>query len=85
MKIKEDMPQTSFFGRDRTGTLVASEVFQSRPFAMPRTIQSVGISVSIIEAHSNTSRTFGDWIHFAHGFSLLSQHKAADSALTPAN
>jgi DNA-binding NarL/FixJ family response regulator len=82
MKITEDMPQTSFFGHGRPGTLVASEVFQSRPFAMPRALQSVGISVSIIEAHSNSSRSFCDWIRLAHGFSLLSQHKATDGALT---
>jgi DNA-binding NarL/FixJ family response regulator len=81
MKIKEDMPQTSFFGHSRPGVLVASEVFQSRTFAMPRAIQSVGISVSIIEAHSNTSRSFCDWIRLAHGFSLLSQHETTDSAL----
>src|SRR6266436_4683454 len=81
MKTKEDMPQTSFFGHGKPGTLVASEVFQSRTFAMPRAIQSVGISVSIVEAHSNTSRSFCDWIRLAHGFSLLSQHKTTDSAL----
>jgi DNA-binding NarL/FixJ family response regulator len=81
MKFKEDMPQTSFSGHGTPGTLVASEVFQSRTFAMPRAIQSVGISVSILEAHSNTSRSFCDWIRLADGFSLLSQHKTTDAAL----
>jgi DNA-binding NarL/FixJ family response regulator len=81
MKTKEDMPQTSFFGQSRPGSLVASEIFQSRTFAMPRAIQSVGISVSIIEGHSNKSRSFCDWIRLADGFSLLSQHKPTDSAL----
>jgi DNA-binding NarL/FixJ family response regulator len=82
MKIKEDMPQTSFCGHGKPGTLVASEVFPSRTFAMPRAIQSAGISVSIIEMRSNTSRSFCDWIRLAHGFSLLNQHKTSDSALT---
>jgi DNA-binding NarL/FixJ family response regulator len=81
MKIKEELPQTSFSGHGRPDTLAASEVFQSRTFVMPRAIQSVGISVSIIEARSNTSRSFCDWIRLADGFSLLSQHKTTNSAL----
>jgi DNA-binding NarL/FixJ family response regulator len=80
MKFKEDMPQTSFSGHGTPGTLVASEVFQSRTFAMPRAIQSAGISVSIIEGHPHLSRSFCDWIRLADGFSLLSQHKAIDTA-----
>jgi|KBSMisStandDraft_5_1062788.scaffolds.fasta_scaffold618991_1 DNA-binding NarL/FixJ family response regulator len=79
MKIEEDMPQTSFFRPGRPGTLVASEAFQSRTFAMSRAIQSVGISVSMIEGNSNASRSFCDWLRLADGFSLLSQQTASSA------
>jgi DNA-binding NarL/FixJ family response regulator len=59
--------------------LPASDANQTR-FAMPTKSQPVGISVSLVAANRDTSH-LSNWIQSAEGFSLLSRHNTASSAL----
>jgi DNA-binding NarL/FixJ family response regulator len=86
VKVEENLPLSGFSlprehdgGHDR---LVALTAFGTRTsFSMPAKSQPAGISVSILDDDPNASDVFSDWIRSADGFSILSRHTAASSAL----
>src|SRR6266478_5691611 len=82
MKTEETMLETDILNQfhRQKGLLPASEVIQTR-FAMPTRSQPAGISVSLVAANRETSQTLCNWIRSAEGFSLLSRHNTASTAL----
>jgi DNA-binding NarL/FixJ family response regulator len=81
MKVEEDMRQSGFSLHGGQGRDDALTAFQTRTFfPMPAKSQPAGISVSIVHEDSN-ARNISDWIRLADGFSVLSRHTSATSAL----
>jgi DNA-binding NarL/FixJ family response regulator len=82
MKVEQNMLRSGFSIHGGHGRVVASTAFKTSPsFSMPAKSQPAGISVSILHDDPDVSALLSDWISSTDGFSLMSRHTCASSAL----